>query len=100
MSRGSAVLGAPQFAAVCELHVCSEPFRSWFVSSVMVTMFVTPALKRVLSVGLSVVRRMYCAAAGGASRAREASIEATKAIRLEIMRRPLRRYDYFNISIL
>src|SRR5882672_558062 len=64
MSRALGEAGAPQLSELWELQVWTAPFRSWFVSSVIATMFVTPSLKRVLSAGLSVVRRMYCAPAG------------------------------------
>src|SRR5947207_2227515 len=63
MSSGLALVGAPQLAVVCELHVCNEALRSWFVFKLMVRIVVPDALMRVLSVGLSVVIFRYCAAA-------------------------------------
>src|SRR5439155_13345877 len=70
MSRGWVVVALPQFAAVCELQLWREPFLSWLVSSVSVRIVVPLALSRVLSVGLSVVMRRYCAVAGAARQRR------------------------------
>src|SRR5437667_10748476 len=67
MSSGCAVVKLPQFTDVCELQDWREPFRSWFVSSVIVRMVVPVARNFVLSVGLSVKMRIHCAFAPGAS---------------------------------
>src|SRR5260221_6802218 len=67
MSSTAAVVEEPQpLALVCELHVWSDAFLSWSVSSVMVRMVVPVARIAVLSLGLSVVIFMYCADAGPA----------------------------------
>src|SRR5258705_10314554 len=68
MLRGCDVVEAPgQFAAVCELHVWSEPSLSWFVSSVMVRRVLPEDRNLVGSEGLSEVIFMYCADAGPAT---------------------------------
>src|SRR5258706_13887505 len=68
MLRGCDVVEAPgQFAAVCELHVWSQPSLSWFVSSVMVRRVLPEDRNLVGSEGLSEVIFMYCADAGPAT---------------------------------
>src|SRR5258707_12565361 len=68
MLRGCDVVEAPgQFAAVCELHVWSEPSLSWSVSSVMVRRVLPEDRNLVGSEGLSEVIFMYCADAGPAT---------------------------------
>src|SRR2546430_11926435 len=81
MLRGCAEGGAPQLAAVCELQVWTAPFRSWFVSSVIVTIVVPEVRRRVLSAGLSVVIFMYWAVAGAARQKRSTDPQASTASR-------------------
>src|SRR5712675_1977607 len=78
MLRGLPVADPHPRAAVCELHVWTDPSRSWVVSSMIVRSVVPDERIRVGSVGLSETSFMYCAADGLAEQIESSAPKTTK----------------------